>query len=811
MNVVAAGRKRPESAACRREREDGDDGQLIRNDGELVATQARLREAHEAAGLSSWEWNPESDEVVVFQALSEIAELSGTRVGFSRLLEAMSEEDRELARNDLEAMRRGERDDSIRRCRYDLPAGQAWLETRSRAIRDRDGRLKCVRGTTQDVTEQHLAAEDLASARDFFQDTLDSLPEEIVVLDEQGDVIMCNLAWSRFATANGAGAGAAIGVNYLTACDLADEETAACTAAALREIIAGASEEFTIEYPCHGPEIERWFALRATRYDGPGPARVVVGHDEITARHRAETEISTQAALLNEVDVAVIAVNESGQVTRWNHGAEGMFGQTDAEAIGCRLAALIAGEDLDRAEDAIATTRRAGRWEGELRFHRKDGAAFPGDARIRQMLDDDGLAAGRISVIVDVTERAASERALLAAQNYARAVAEGMGEGLCTIDPQGRLTYLNKAAEGMLGWSPEQAVGQRLHDLVHIRGFNDRECVAGTCTLMHASSEAGLVRVEEDLFICRDGHSLPVAFTAAPFVTDDGVGGCAVVFEDITERQQRQASMERDVETLSWIRRIQDALAEDRFELFSQPIVELSSGAVVQQELLIRMREPDGEIVAPIHYLPIAEQYGLIADIDNWVIGRGTEIAAETGAVQLNLSARSIGDAAIVERIERCLRDSGADPSSLVFEITETALIADEAAATAFVERVHALGCRLALDDFGTGYGGFTYLKHLPVDLLKIDVEFVRDLATNSASRHVVEAVVSLARAFELQTVAEGVEDAAALEVVTELGVDFAQGYYIARPAPLGEPPAVAAPHRSLEVTTANPNRGSQP
>jgi len=801
MPVVATGRKSPEPAVRQRER----------TSGELVATQARLREAHEAAGLSSWEWNPESDEVLVFQALSELAELSGTRVSFSELLGPMSEEDRELTRNDLDEMRRGERDDSIRCCCYDLPAGQAWLETRSRAIRDRDGRLKCVRGTTQDVTEQHLVAEDLASARDFFQGTLDSLATEIVVLDKHGDVIMCNLAWSSFARANDAGAGAEIGVNYLTVCDDAGEEAAASTAAALREIIAGTSEEFTLQYPCHGPEVERWFALRATRYDGPGRAQVVIGHDEITARHQAEAESSTQAALLNEVDVAVIAVNESGQVTRWNDGAVAMFGHTDSEATGCRLAQLIGGDDRDRAAEAIAATRRAGRWEGELRFQRKDGAGFPGDAHIRQMLDDDGLAAGRVSVIVDATERVASERALLAAQNYARAVAEGMGEGLCTIDPQGRLTYLNKAAEGMLGWSAAEVLGQRLHDLVHTQRPIDHDCLAHTCPLLHASQKAGGVRVEDDVFTCRNGHLLPVAFTAAPFVTDDGVGGCAVVFEDSTERKERQASMERDVETLSWIGRIQDALEQDRFELFSQPIIDLSSGDVVQRELLIRLREPDGEIIAPISYLPIAEQYGQIADIDNWVIARGTEIAAQTGAVQLNLSARSIGDPAIVETIERSLQATGADPESLVFEITETALVADEAAATAFVERVHALGCRLALDDFGTGYGGFTYLKHLPVDLLKIDVEFVRDLATNSASRHVVEAVVSLARAFGLQTVAEGVEDAAALKVVRELGVDFAQGYYIARPAPLGEPPTEAAPHPSLDITATKPNEGSEP
>jgi PAS domain S-box-containing protein len=773
-----------------------------------VATQARLREAHEAAGLSSWEWHPESDEVTVFQALSELAELSGTRVSFSELLGAMSPDDREVARNDLEAIARGEYEQSIRGCCYDLPTGQAWLETRSRAVRDRDGRLVCIRGTTQDVTEAHLSGEALTRSRDFFQATLDSLPTEIVVIDELGDVIMCNRA---FATANDASPTTGIGANYLSACDTANQGPGACTAAALREIIAGTNQEFTIDYPCHGPGLaERWFALRATRYDGPGPARVVVAHDEITARRQADAEISTQAALLDEVDVAVVAINKSGQIIRWNSGAERMFDHPHREAIGRRAAQMIVGDDLAPAEEAIAATERAGRWEGLLDFQRKDGSGFPGEVRVRQMVDDDGLAKGSIAVIVDVSKRVASERALVAAHNYAHAVADGMGEGLCTIDPQGRLTYMNKAAEKLLGWSSARVRGQRLHDLVHTARPGADGCDIDTCPIMRASQEAGPVRVEDDLFSCREGSLLPVAFTAAPFVTDDGIGGCAVVFEDITDRKQRQESMERDVETLSWIGRIQDALAEDRFELFGQPIVDLGSGEVVQRELLLRMREPDGEMVAPARYLPIAERYGLIADIDSWVIGRATEIAAEVGPVQLNLSARSIGDAAIVERIEQCLDATGADPASLVFEITETALIADEAAAMAFVDRVHEIGCKLALDDFGTGYGGFTYLKRLPVDLLKIDVDFVRDLATNAASRHVVEAVVTLARAFGLQTVAEGVEDAAALQVVGELGVDFAQGYYIARPAPL-DPPSMASSHPPLDVRATNSNKRSKP
>jgi PAS domain S-box-containing protein len=649
-----------------------------------------------------------------------------------------------------------------------------------------------------------LEVEDLARSRDFFQATLDSLPSEIVVLDERGEVIMCNRAWTAFAAANDARTVTGVGANYLSVCDTATESTGAYTAAGLREIISGTSREFTIEYPCHAPELERWFALCATRYDGPGPARVVVAHDEITARRHAEAEISTQAALLDEVDVAVIAIALSDQVNRWNAGAERMFGYSQAEAIGWRAAQLIAADDLPRAGKVIATTESAGRWEGLLNFQRKDGSTFPGEVRVRQMLDDDGCAAGRIAVIVDVTKHVASEHALLAAQKNTRAVADGMGEGLCTTDQKGRIIYLNKAAERLLGWSEEEVKGQRLHDLVHAaRPGVDGGCAIETCPITRASEQTGPVRVEEDAFSCRQGDLLPVSFTAAPFVTDDGVGGCVVVFEDITDRKQRQESMERDVETLSWIGRIQDAVAEDRFELFVQPIVDLASGEVVQRELLLRMRERDDEVVGPARFLPIAEQYGLIAEIDSWVVGRATEIAAEVGPVQLNLSARSIGDPAIVERIEHCLEATGADPASLVFEITETALIADEAAAMVFVDRVHAIGCKLALDDFGTGYGGFTYLKHLPVDMLKIDVDFVRDLATNAASRHVVEAVVTLARAFGLQTVAEGVEDDTALQLVAELGVDFAQGYYIARPAPLHAPATVTS-NFSLDVKATN-------
>ncbi|HEY4451288.1 MAG TPA: EAL domain-containing protein [Solirubrobacteraceae bacterium] len=420
----------------------------------------------------------------------------------------------------------------------------------------------------------------------------------------------------------------------------------------------------------------------------------------------------------------------------------------------------------------------------EARWFVLRGARYDGPGAARVVIARSEVSERRVAQAKLARERERSERELRAARNYLRAVADGMGEGLCTTDADGRVVFVNQAAESLLGWTRDSAKGRSLHELVHA-GRPDGECLAEECPILQASRDGVAVRVEDDSFRRMDGQWLSVAYTAAPFVTDDGIDGCAVVFEDATERKARELDMERDVQTLSWIKRIRDGLAQDRFELYEQPILDLASGKIVQRELLLRLRETDGEIIGPSSFLPIAEQYGLIADIDRWVIERATEIAAEIGPVQINVSARSVGSATIVDWIERCLQRADVDPSLLMLEITETALIADEAAAKVFANRLHDLGCKLALDDFGTGYGGFTYLKQLPVDLLKIDIEFVRDLSTNTASRHVVTAVVALARAFGLRTVAEGVEDAPALEMLRDLGVDFAQGYHIARPAPV--------------------------
>jgi PAS domain S-box-containing protein len=528
---------------------------------------------------------------------------------------------------------------------------------------------------------------------------------------------------------------------------------------------------------------------QAVQRDADGHQIAIIElNSDITERYRAQEQAVLQAALLDEIDVAVIVTGPDLRVVSWNASAERLYEWKAEEAIGRDPSALAAPGQVSSSEPALAALRGDARWEGESMMHRKDGTTFPAYLRNRAMLDQAGRVTAFVSVSMDISERKESERALLSARNYLRAVTDSMGEAVYATDGEGHPTYLNQAAQDLLGWSLEDMRGHLIHDLLHNRRADGSPYPIEQCSIRSAWRDGRTVRVEDDIFIRSDGSEMPVAYTAAPFATDDGVEGCVVVFEDITERKAAAKTVERDLEKLGCVDRIQAALSEEGFVLHAQPIIDLHTGAVVQSELLLRMCSPGGsaDLIAPGAFLPVAEEYGLITEIDRWVIDRSAEIAAAGQSVQINVSARSISDPSLVDYVKHAIVRTGADPATMVFEITETTLVSDGPAARAFVERLHELGCQVALDDFGTGYGGFTYLKQLPIDYLKIDIEFVRDLRENTASRNVVRGIVNLAQGFGLKTVGEGVEDPQTLDLLRELGVDYAQGYHIGRPAPLG-------------------------
>jgi EAL domain-containing protein (putative c-di-GMP-specific phosphodiesterase class I) len=257
------------------------------------------------------------------------------------------------------------------------------------------------------------------------------------------------------------------------------------------------------------------------------------------------------------------------------------------------------------------------------------------------------------------------------------------------------------------------------------------------------------------------------------------------------------------LDKLAWVGRIRDAIDEQRMTFFAQPITSLAGGPK-GYELLCRMLDREGEVLLPARFMPAAENYGLVAEIDLLAMDEAARLTAAGHRISINLSTASVERRHIVDVLAEKLSRAGADPAKLTIEITETALMKDLVAAQRFATAVRALGCRISLDDFGTGFGGFTYLKKLPIAQLKIDVEFVLDLSSNRASQHVVKAVVSLARGLDLETVAEGVEDEETFALLREYGVTHVQGYVVARPGPVSEViESAAASARRTVVRTA--------
>jgi diguanylate cyclase (GGDEF)-like protein/PAS domain S-box-containing protein len=237
----------------------------------------------------------------------------------------------------------------------------------------------------------------------------------------------------------------------------------------------------------------------------------------------------------------------------------------------------------------------------------------------------------------------------------------------------------------------------------------------------------------------------------------------------------------------TWSERVRDALEHDRFVLQAQPIMNLKTGDIARYELLLRMVD-EGRLIRPGAFLYVAEEFGMIQAIDRWVLSEAVRLIegrAELGeklTLEVNLSGSSITDQAVLEHIETELAFSSIDPSSLIIEVTETAAITNIDRARKFAARVEELGCAFALDDFGTGFGSFYYLKHLPFDYLKIDGDFIRELAKNAADRLTVQAIVEIAKGMGKKTIAEFVETEEVLVLLRALGVDFAQGYRIGAP-----------------------------
>ncbi len=242
---------------------------------------------------------------------------------------------------------------------------------------------------------------------------------------------------------------------------------------------------------------------------------------------------------------------------------------------------------------------------------------------------------------------------------------------------------------------------------------------------------------------------------------------------------------------LHWVQRIRRALADDRFCLYQQEIRPLKPGGRALREILIRMVDAAGDHLEPGAFIPIAEHHDLASSIDRWVVRHSLSFLSRSAGrkaydrVSINLSAQSLSDEDFLEDVLDYLETSGVDTRRIFFEITETTAVANLSRALHFIEAVKDMGCRFILDDFGSGFSSFAYLKNLPVDILKIDGEFVRSMESDPIRRAMVASINQVAQVMGIETIAAWVETEATYDMLREIGVDFVQGFWLHRPEPL--------------------------
>jgi len=238
---------------------------------------------------------------------------------------------------------------------------------------------------------------------------------------------------------------------------------------------------------------------------------------------------------------------------------------------------------------------------------------------------------------------------------------------------------------------------------------------------------------------------------------------------------------------------VRRALAENRFELFAQPIVSTHGESTPHYELLIRMRDEEHGYVSPGAFLPAAERYQLMSDIDRWVVDESLRLLMDQDRcgreikISINLSGQSLGEEDFLDYVLRKLDRIGPCTTQICFEITETVAVNNLSIALKFIEAIKRYGCKFALDDFGAGVSSFGYLKNLPVDYVKIDGVFIRAINNNEVDQAMVKAIAEVASVMGIKTVAEFVENKESFELLKEIGIDYAQGYWIEKPKPVSE------------------------
>lgn len=542
---------------------------------------------------------------------------------------------------------------------------------------------------------------------------------------------------------------------------------------------------------------------------------------------RAQEQIRLQTIALEATANAVLITDRDGAIRWANPAFATLTGYSIEEAAGRTPRLLKSGRQSDAFYRNLWQTILGGQvWHGEIYNRRKDGSVYVEEQTITPVRDTQGAITHFIAVKQDVTQRKRQEERIhylamhdpLTDLPNRRALSESLGRVVdrCRRGEVGALLVIDLDHFKLVNDSVGHLAGDRLlitlasllrgclrpSDFLARLGGDEFAVLLEDLSLEEARNTAERLRraVDESRFQFEDRvFNLGISIGASPidgsldaetimaladsarYAAKDQGGNRMVVYRGIQDGEIKLA------EASEWATRIKDALRAGRFILHFQPVVRLANGRVEHVEALLRMRdENSGELILPDRFLHAAERFGIMTQIDRWVLDEVLRILQSRAdlSVFVNLSGVSLSDPSLLDHVEARVREAKLEPGRLVFEVTETAAVADLVGAQLWLRRLKDAGCLFALDDFGMGFSSFSYLRALPADYVKIDASFVRNIDTDGTNRALVQAINSVAHALGKEVIAEAVENPAVAAVLADLAVEYGQGYHFGRPGP---------------------------
>jgi diguanylate cyclase (GGDEF)-like protein/PAS domain S-box-containing protein len=713
-----------------------------------------------------------------------------------------------------------------------------WANIIITPVFDKNGRSRGFSTVTRDLTERETTTQALLASEEGLRQLVDgALEYGIFMLDPEGIIVSWNLGAQRI---KGYTAVEAIGQHFSI---FYTDEARASGHPAHELTVARAEGRYEEEgWRVRKDGSQFWASVIITPvFDNDGSVR---GFSKVT---RDLTERQTTRALVaseerfhrvfDDSPTAIYVADGEGRFVQANEAMAALTGYRPEVLLTMNVLDITHPDDRTSDRDAFMALANGGlsSYTRDQRYLRADGSIIWIHIHAVPLQDPDGQARLVLGHALDITQQ----------RHY-----EGQLVHLANHDPLTGLANRAKFREELAGHLERcrryGATGAVLMlDLDNFKRVNDSlghnagdELIIATAALLHsrlrsadvvarlggdefaillpaggrkeAEHVAGAVvqAVRDDVTTLDGGRPRSVSVSVGIAVIDNAnlsphelLAAADLAMYDAKEAGRgRYALYADDLYTvarsrsrITWAERVEDALANDRFELWAQPVLDLRSDEVTSHELLLRMRTPDGEIIEPGRFLYIAERVGLIGEIDRWVTTQAVgflarlQLTRPLHRLEVNLSGLSVGDEGQRDHIASTISTGAVDPAGLVFEITETAAVEHVIAAREFAESLREIGCSFALDDFGAGFGSFYYLKHLPFDYVKIDGEFAATCTTNLMDQLVIESLVRIASGLGKRTIAEFVGDEATLDFLRHSGVDQAQGYYIGRPAPITE------------------------